>query len=288
MIEFIESRNIWVYKVNDKIVKRSISKEKLEQMVAKEFGVVTSGTVVFETPKSEFTVKERFEFVEEFTKLVAKGIIPSLVVTGSGGLGKSHTVTESLKAIGKKEDTIGSVDGDFLVIKGYTTPRGMYETLYDNNGKIIIYDDADDAFKDPIGANILKAALDSGDTRVISWGASSAKDDPYPSRFEFTGKVIFISNLSISKFPQAILSRSMLADVTLNTEEKIERIEQVFSGDKNKRFSNDDKNEVIEFIRENASKFKDLNIRSAYNALKMKLALGDNWKRMALYSATLN
>lgn len=287
MIKFLESRNIWVYEVNGKIVKRSISKEKLEKMVAKEFGdVVTGGSAVLEVKKSEFTVAERFAFIEEFTKLVSRGVIPSLVVTGSGGLGKTHTVTETLKAMGKKEDSIGTYgDYDFVVVKGYSTPRFMYETLYNHNGKIVIFDDCDSAFKDPIGANILKAALDSGEKRIVNWGASG-KEDEIPTRFEFTGKVIFISNMSIDKFPQAVLSRSMLADITLNTEEKIERIEQVFAGDK--KFEKADKKAVIEFIKRNADKFKDLNIRSAYNAMKMKVAIGDNWERMALYSATLN
>jgi hypothetical protein len=287
VIKYLENRKIWVYEVNGKILKRSVSKEKLEEMVAKEFGhTVTNDTVKMTIPKSEFSVKERFEFIEEFTKLVARGIIPSLIVTGSGGLGKTHTVTETLKKIGKVEDTIGSYeDSDFLIISGYSTPRSLYETLYDHNGKIIIFDDCDSVFKDPTGANLLKAALDSKDKRILSWGSAS-KDDEYPSRFEFIGKVIFISNLSIDKFPQAVLSRSMLADITLNTDEKIERIEQVFMEEK--KFSNDDKKEVIAFIRENASKFKDLNIRSAFNAMKMKVAIGDNWQRMALYSATLN
>lgn len=281
MIEFNSKKDLWTYVVDKKIVCRSKDKAKLEAMVEAKFG-----SAVVETPvKSEFSVAERFDFIGKFTKLAAKGVIPGLVITGSGGLGKTHTVLESLNKMGLKEDTIGTVDGDYIFVKGYSTPRNLYTTLYENNGKVIVFDDCDSSFKDPIGANIFKAALDSYQRRIISWGAES-KDDSIPSRFEFTGRVIFISNLELGKFPQAILSRSMLVDLTLNLEEKVERIEEIFNEERS--YEKEDKSEVLAFIKENMTKFKDLNVRSAMNVIKMKVALGNEWKRAALYSATLN
>jgi hypothetical protein len=283
MIGFNEKKDLWTYVVDGKIVCRSKDKTKLERMVQEKFGgEVTKGVIPV---KSDFSVNERFDFISQFTKLAAKGVIPGLVITGSGGLGKTYTVLQTLSKMGLKEDTIGTIDGDYVFIKGYTTPRNLYTTLYQNNGKVIVFDDCDTSFKDPIGANLFKAALDSYERRIISWGAES-KDDEIPSRFEFTGKVIFISNLELGKFPQAILSRSMLTDLTLNLEEKVDRIKFIFNEDK--RYDADDKSEVLEFIKKNMQKFKDLNLRSAMNILKMKVALGDNWERPALYSATLN
>lgn len=284
MIEFNSKKNVWTYTVDGKIACRSIDKTKLERMIEAKFGGVAVKGVVAPV-ESEFSVNERFEFIAQFTKLAAKGVIPGLVITGSGGLGKTFTVLDTLTKMGLKEDTIGEESGDFVFVKGYTTPRNLYTTLYENNGKVIVFDDCDTSFKDPIGANLFKAALDSYERRIITWGAES-RDDSIPSRFEFTGKVIFISNLELSKFPQAILSRSMLTDLTLNLEEKVERIKFIFAEDK--VYAKDDKKAVMKFITENMSKFKDLNIRSALNVLKMKVALGVGWERPALYSATLN
>ena len=273
--------------VNGKVLVRAATEAKAKSLLKSKHGIDASiaGSVPASVKKSEFTVKERFDFIGQFTKLAAKGVIPGLVVTGSGGLGKTHTVLDTLSGMGLKEDTIGEVDGDYVFIKGYTTPRNLYTTLYHNNVKVIVFDDCDSSFKDPIGANIFKAALDSYERRIISWGAES-KDDEVPSRFEFNGKVIFISNMSIEKFPQAILSRSMLVDLTLNLEEKVERIESIFNTEKT--FDKEDKVEVMAFIKNNMNKFKDLNIRSAMNTLKMKVAIGEGWERMALYSATIN
>ncbi len=292
MIRFNEQYNKFEGLINGRVVSRASTAEKVAATLRAKYGVESTveSAAAHIAPtsigkKCEFSVAERFEFIEKFTKLVARGVIPSLVITGSGGLGKTHTVIESLKSMGLTEDTIGSKSGDFLKISGYSTARNLYTTLYHNRKGLVIFDDCDFVFKDVIGASILKAALDSGERRVVSWGAES-KDDDVPSRFEFLGKVIFISNLSLDKFPQAVVSRSMLADITMSTEEKIERIEHVFMQET--RFDKKDKQEVIEFIRRNSTKFKDLNIRSALNTMKMKLAVGENWERMALYSATLN
>ena len=79
--------------------------------------------------------------------------------------------------------------------------------------------------------NLLKAALDSYDTRQISYISSKPLKDefgePVPARFEFTGKVIFISNISQSKLDEAIRSRSFVADISMNTEQMFTRMEQL-------------------------------------------------------------
>ena len=289
MIKKNENSGKWEGYVDGALVSTCSTKEKVESFITRKYGkqalVQNKEDAAAVSSKVEFTVDERFSFLAQFTRLAARGIIPGLVITGSGGLGKTHTVVETLKSMGLKEDTIGTIDGDFVFVKGYTTPRNLYTTLYHNNGKVIVFDDCDSSFRDPIGSNIFKAALDSYDRRIITWGAES-KDDEVPSRFEFNGRVIFISNLEMGKFPQAIISRSMLTDLTLTLSEKLIRIEDVFMSETN--YDADDKNEVIKFIRDNATRFRDLNIRSAFNTLKMKLALGSGWERAALYSATIN
>lgn len=267
------------------VAPEKVSKPRAVRSDVREKAVALTTEASIKIAKSEFSVKERFEFIEAYTKLCARGVIPSLILTGSGGIGKTKNVMNTLAALNLVEDSIGEVDGDYIFVKGYSTARNLYTTLYHNNGKIIIFDDCDSAFKDTISSNILKGALDSNGKRVITWGAES-RDESIPSRFEFFGKVIFISNITLSKFPQALLSRSMLVDLTLNDMEMVDRIEQVFAEET--EYEDDDKAEALDFIKRNASKFKDLNVRSAFNALKMKVALGENWEKMALYSATVN
>ena len=139
-----------------------------------------------------FTINQRFEFLGNLTQMVIGGVTPSLIIVGEGGLGKTHSVTQTIKANDVEEDC-------YIFLKGYSTARGLYNTLYDNNGKLIIFDDCDSVLEDKVAINILKSALDSYERRTISWMAKMNKSDEYPQQFDFTGRIIFISNKSKEK-----------------------------------------------------------------------------------------
>jgi hypothetical protein len=122
---------------------------------------------------------------------------------------------------------------------------------------------------------------------VISWGAEFKGDDGLPNRFEFNGRVIFISNMHMNKIPQALVSRSLKCDVSMTTSEKVDRIEHVVrSAAFMPSYDSDVKEDVIAFIKENAEMFGDLNIRSAMNIAKVRYHDDDgSWKKLALYMA---
>jgi hypothetical protein len=167
--------------------------------------------------------KQMFANLERLTKMVGKGIQPSLVITGSAGTGKTFLVKDTLTKMGLKESN------EFVHFKGRATAAGLFVTLYDNCDKIIVLDDCDSVFKDPDAVNMLKAALDSYDTRNISYITSKPLKDQFgthlPRSFEFTGKIIFISNLDQSTLDEAIRSRSFVSDISMTTEQMFMRIE---------------------------------------------------------------
>ena len=167
--------------------------------------------------KKEFDINQRFEFLNNLTKMVVNGLTPSIIVLGQGGLGKTHSVTSTINSNDMSED-------DYVFFKGYSTARGLYNTLYDNNGKLIVFDDCDSILEDKVALNILKSALDSYDKRTISWMAKMSKNEEYPQQFDFTGRIIFISNKSKEKIDGAILSRSLSIDLTMTADDKIERM----------------------------------------------------------------
>ena len=182
------------------------------------------------TPKMSFMSviekrdpKQMFANLERLTKMVGKGIQPSLVITGSAGTGKTFLVKDTLTKMGLKESN------EFVHFKGRATAAGLFVTLYDNCDKIIVLDDCDSVFKDPDAVNMLKAALDSYDTRNISYITSKPLKDQFgthlPRSFEFTGKIIFISNLDQSTLDEAIRSRSFVSDISMTTEQMFMRIE---------------------------------------------------------------
>ena len=166
-----------------------------------------------------------FNNLRNLTKMVGKGLQPSLVVTGMAGMGKTHIVKETLAELGLRESF------EFVHFKGRATAAGLYITLYENSDKIVVLDDCDSVFKDDDAVNILKGALDSYDIRRISYITSRELKDSYqnpvPRQFEFTGRVIFISNIAQNKIDEAIKSRSFVQDINMSTEQVFQRMEQL-------------------------------------------------------------
>ena len=168
--------------------------------------------------------KVMFNNLERLTKMVGRGIQPSLVITGGAGLGKTYLVKKTLTDMGLEEAK------QFVHFKGRATAAGLFVTLYENSDKIIVLDDCDSVFKDMDAVNMLKAALDSYDTRKLSYISTKplkdAYGDPVPRHFEFTGKIIFISNISQSKLDDAIKSRSFVSDISMNTKQMFRRFQR--------------------------------------------------------------
>ena len=178
------------------------------RMTKNRVGMAKSEPMMLPLAESRFSINDRFEFVSEMVRMLAEGEQASVVVTGPGGLGKSFTVSDTLQRCGLKD--ISLVDdlpvgfvlnggNTYRVIKGYSTPKGLYRTLFENREGVIVFDDCDSVLRDPVSLNLLKAALDSYDKRVISWRAD-IRDEDLPTSFLFNGRVVFISNLSSNPF----------------------------------------------------------------------------------------
>ena len=169
---------------------------------------------MIKTISTEFSVEERFQFMENYVNLVINNEANSLIISGDSGLGKSWRV---MKIISE------SVDLSYYLVKGFATARALYDTLYRNRNKLIVFDDCDSILEDKVAINILKGALDSYNKRTISWLAKSG-DKSIPLQFDFNGRIIFISNMPLEKFDKAIMSRSLSISVFMTYEEKIDEM----------------------------------------------------------------
>ena len=245
-----------------------------------------------------FGINERFDFLTDFVNMVADRTSASLLVTGEGGLGKTFTVNKSLSDAGLKNTAdlvgYGSDDGIdtetsrkiYSVVKGYSTAKGLYRTLYENRNRIVVFDDCDSVLRDPVALNLLKGALDSYDRRIISWNAESFGDDDLPRSFEFKGGVIFISNLPIFKVDQAIRSRAICVDLSMTAEQKIERMGAIIKTDEFlPEFDASVKEDALEFLSKMKDEAKELSLRTLISVTKVA-ARGGNWERRAEYLLT--
>ena len=237
----------------------------------------------------QFAINDRFTFTDQLVKMVAKGQTASCVITGEGGLGKSFTVMKALRDAGLKDVSelpIGEVippRGCFRVVKGFSTAKGLYRILFENQNSIIVFDDCDSILKDPDALNLLKGALDSYDKRYITWN-TSINDDGLPRSFEFKGGVVSVSNMAADKISQAIRSRAMNVDLSMTTDQKIERMETIMRSDD---FMYDVpmpfKIESLELIRKNKDVASEISLRTLINVTKIRNSGNSNWASLAKY-----
>ena len=222
----------------------------------------------------EFEINKRFGFLGDLAKMVIMGVSPSLLVLGEGGLGKSYSIKNALVDCGMEEH-------EYVFFKGYSTARGLYNSLYDNNGKVIVFDDCDSVLEDKVAINILKSALDSYDEREITWMSKMNKSEEYPNKFKFNGRIIFISNKKKSSLDQAVLSRSLVVDLSMSADDKIERMRHILAAIL-PEYSIGVKQQALDFLEEVKNK-AELNIRTLIMVSKIVDSYPTNWKDMASY-----
>jgi hypothetical protein len=294
-IVFDSASGKYIGYVNNKIVKRSKDRVHVEEKVSALSGTKFDfeGSVQQAIARDmKFGINTRFNFVEKLVNMVAAGVQPSAIITGEGGLGKTYTVTKTLINNGYHDITdlaefeVGSIVNTrkcFTMVKGYSTAKGLYRTLFENNNSIIVFDDCDSVLKDPVALNLFKGALDSYGKRIISWNADM-RDDDLPRSFNFTGRVIFISNMGQDNIDQAIRSRSMLIDLSMTADQKLDRMEYIAKSPSfMPEYDADIKKESLNLIRDLIESAKEISLRTLISVCKVRAANPKDYKDMVEY-----
>lgn len=188
-------------------------------------------------------LKEQLEAMEQLATLVARKSVPSLMISGGAGIGKSYLVEKSVRDVLGPESA-----GKWVSHTGTISPVEAYRQLYRNNGKTIVFDDIDTLFKTEEGRNVLKGALDTKPVRSVAWLKRNPNmydpkvvtdpaerkrlendHDMVPNKFDYNGSVIFISNKPITEIDPdgAIASRSLSINLTPNPKEVLEYMEHI-------------------------------------------------------------
>ena len=239
---------------------------------------------------------ERFQILNDMTKAVKEGAVRAMIVSGPPGVGKSHGV-EAVLAKADLFNTLAERKPKYEIVKGAMSAIGLYAKLYEfaDRGNVVVFDDCDSILLEDLSLNILKGALDSSKRRFISWNTDSRllRSEGVPNRFEFKGSAIFITNIKFEHVKSkklrdhldALESRCHYIDLQMDTErEKILRIEQVVrQGDmlEDYDFKPWDTDEVLDFIKSNASKLRELSLRMVIKIADLKKGMPQNWQAVA-------
>ena len=276
-------------------------KDKIRVKVDPENVTVSEGSVesINETDEQAMNrIAERFKILDEMTEATIDGVVRGMVVSGPPGVGKTFGVEQVLE-----KDSIFDMMADkplrHTFVKGTMSAIGLYSTLYKYSDpkNIVILDDCDSILFNEDALNILKAALDSGKKRKISWNSDShfLRREGVPDTFEFKGSVIFITNLKfdnvratkIKDHLEAILSRCHYLDLTMDTaRDKILRIKQIARDGglfDTKGLTKEQEVEIIDFMVANQKKLREVSLRMAQKIadLRNMSKTGDRWKSLA-------
>lgn len=240
-----------------------------------------------------FTLAQREYIAKTLIQRVIDDDLVSLMILGSPGMGKTHTVTSILKENGYVETVIDRFQQrsdhslKYKRVSGHSSPKGLYEVLYENRDSIVIFDDCDSIFKDAISTNILKAALNTDSkNRQVSWCSDSTRSKNIPNGFLFKGRIIFISNLIEKNIDSAVLDRTEVITLHMNDAEKIEKMKEIVE---EPDFLTDVEYEVKQDALSNIIKFRprEMSIRKLIQVIKSRdyaLRKGHDVEILELYS----
>jgi hypothetical protein len=224
-------------------------------------------------------VNTRFQYIEAMTDMIVRGQQKAFVVTGSGGIGKSHTIFGRLKSHDLGEGH------DYSKISGHMTPMALYRALHDHQDDMLVFDDCDSVLNGDTCQNMLKAALDSFGDRTVTWATERGSSGDLPSHFQFNGRVIFISNYSLDQIPQPLVSRALYVDVTMTPEEKMTRIRAI-APQLCPDIDDIGRAECIELIDSVRDQIFDLNLRTLLKVVSLRKANPAQWYNIARYMIT--
>jgi hypothetical protein len=173
--------------------------------------------------------------------------------------------------------------GDYTYIKGYSSASALYRLLYENRHRTVIFDDCDSVLKNDDAVNVLKSALDSYEERWVSWNINSNFSD-LPPAFKFEGQVIFVTNLPLDKVPEPIRTRCFPVDVSMNSEQRLERMSDVLV-DVMPEIDMSFKLEAINLLKKYMHLTQNINFRSLMKVISIRIdAATSNWERLALFT----
>ena len=240
-------------------------------------------------------IRERFDILEDMTRACKKGDVRAMIVTGPPGVGKSFGVETVLEDYDMLTEVAGKPRRT-EVVKGSVTPIGLFQTLFNNSdkGNILVFDDCDSVLFDEVCLNMLKATLDSGKKRYITWKSESnaLRREGIPDRFEFKGGCIFITNVDfenvrskkIKDHLAALMSRCHYLDLTMSSaRDKFLRIKQIVRDGmlEEYKFGADGDKEIIDFMLDNADKLREISLRMVLKISDLRKMDPANWQSLA-------
>lgn len=270
-----KERGVWVFNEDIKI-------EGAERKVE----------VVKSVDEMKEQIRKRFNVMGLMTKGIIGGNIRSLIISGAAGIGKTYSLDKALQKAHDREEI------QYSMVNGKISGIGLYCKLYENRdaNSVLLVDDVD-VFSDMDILNLLKAALDSGEKRMVCWSTASSflEEKKIPNSFEFEGTIVFITNVDVdrelekgsklSPHINALVSRSVYLDLCVHTNEEIMiRVEDVIMTTdmlQKRGLKHSEVIEVVDFMKDNIARLRNVSLRTALYIADFVVTDNKEWKNIA-------
>lgn len=251
----------------------------------------------------------KFEHLAKLVRYVALAGGKGLLVFGGPGVGKTFTIESELNEAGVPWRKYG----------GKVTPARVYQLLYRNRhaDSVLVFDDCDSVWNNPDMMEMFKNALNSTGKREISWESNRTKVIEYwepeaqekflknldeelnkvsdedegdgyiptkfPAKFEFFGKVIFVSNKE--SFDKAVTDRIAKINMTLTAAQMIARIKTLLPAIGSPEDEMSFKQEVFEVLSKTyfRTHTSEVTIRTFPKALELAKSGIEGWTDLLPY-----
>lgn len=253
--------------------------------------------------------EDQLDDLNKLVRAVARGASNALFVCGVGGTGKTFKVEEALAQLGMSDGS------GYFKNTTSASASGMYKTLYDFRDSIIVFDDCDAVFKDQESRNLLKSATDTRKERKLGWmksafwiykgnpadleklkdeddddadpfadDADDDQDKKYPKYFNFSGRIIFISNLQLDQLDPdgALRTRGFVISINPTNKELGDFMEKIMDDIKLEgglQLAPAERRKVLDVLRAGHNS-GDMNMRKLVRGMNMAAADIPGWESL--------
>lgn len=217
-----------------------------------------------------------YKELEFYIKMFRDGNADLLIISSSGGLGKSSSVDKIM------------LETKHLKVSAHTSPLQFYILGFEHKDCPVILDDVDSLIINKENISLLKQFAETKPVKEISWFSTTKilTDGDIPQKYETKSKVMIICNcFSIfNKNVSSLSDRGFHLIFKPSKEEIVDKIKDIAN---NYQVNGVNTNEIIEII-ENYSRFADISLRTFVKGIFLYKQDRENYKLRLLQEMGIN
>jgi len=151
---------------------------------------------------------------EHYLRMVAIGDINGCILIGPPGMGKTHLARH----------TFEDMDVEYIQYGGHISLAEFYEFLWENQDKLVFFDDVSQVIHKVEIMEMLKQALNTEGDRELNYRSKNVLSGGVPKSFIFSGRIVFAFNSMDKNNPnvKAIVDRAPSIELKFSRKEIFE------------------------------------------------------------------